>query len=101
MAFYMACVLSSAIGGFLLSPILGRVAFNAMYGRKYGSALQDKESEFFHRISRNRVDPRYQSVSNPVPDYYGEKIGSLKDYRQWLRDQRAYEKKAGFREDRD
>jgi len=28
-----------------------------------------------------------------VPDYYGEKIGSVKDYRQWLKDQRAYNKK--------
>lgn len=32
-------------------------------------------------------------MSNPVPDYYGEKIGSVKDYRQWLKDQRAFKLK--------
>jgi hypothetical protein len=30
-----------------------------------------------------------------VPDYYGEKIGSMKGYRQWLRDQATYRRKAG------
>ncbi|MBE3049199.1 hypothetical protein IMZ48_43220 [Candidatus Bathyarchaeota archaeon] len=28
-----------------------------------------------------------------VPDFYGEKISSVKGYRQWLKDQRAYNKK--------
>jgi import inner membrane translocase subunit TIM23 len=32
-------------------------------------------------------------MANPVPDYYGEKISSVKDYRQWLKDQRAFNKK--------
>ena len=52
-----------------------------------------KEKEFFNRIKRYRVDPSSQSFSNPVPDYYGEKIGSVGDYRQWLKDQRAYNRK--------
>jgi import inner membrane translocase subunit TIM23 len=25
-----------------------------------------------------------------VPDYYGEKIGSVMDYRRWLKDQQAF-----------
>lgn len=29
----------------------------------------------------------------PVPDFYGEKISSVAGYRQWLRDQRAFNKK--------
>lgn len=32
-------------------------------------------------------------VSCAVPDFYGEKISSVAGYRQWLKDQRAYNKK--------
>jgi len=32
-------------------------------------------------------------MQNPVPDYYGEKITSVQSYRQWLKDQRAFNKK--------
>lgn len=28
-----------------------------------------------------------------VPDFYGEKIQSVQGYRQWLKDQRAFNKK--------
>jgi len=35
-------------------------------------------------------------MSNPVPDYYGEKIGSVADFRNWMKDQRAYNKKRQF-----
>lgn len=28
-----------------------------------------------------------------VPDYYGEKISSVAGYRQWMKDQRAFNKK--------
>lgn len=28
-----------------------------------------------------------------VPDYYAEKVGSVQGYRQWLKDQRAFNKK--------
>lgn len=28
-----------------------------------------------------------------VPDYYGEKIQSVHGYRQWLKDQRAFNRK--------
>jgi import inner membrane translocase subunit TIM23 len=64
--------------------------FTALLTRAPG---KQKEKEFFARIRRYRVDPSSQSFSNPVPDYYGEKIGSVQQYRQWLRDQRAYNKK--------
>lgn len=52
-----------------------------------------KEKQFYQRIKRYRVDPSSQSMSNPVPDYYGEKISSVQDYRRWLKDQRAFTKK--------
>lgn len=52
-----------------------------------------KEAEFFARIKKNRVDPAVSSAGNPVPDFYGEKIQSVSGYRQWLKDQRAFNKK--------
>jgi len=53
-----------------------------------------REREFLQHIKKNRVDPSFQSFRNPVPDYYGEKIGSIKQYKQWLKDQRAYNRKS-------
>jgi len=52
-----------------------------------------KEKAFYERIKRYRVDPSSSSYGNPVPDYYGEKIGSVQDYRRWLKDQRAFNRK--------
>jgi hypothetical protein len=34
------------------------------------------DREFFTRIKERRADPSRQSVNNPAPDYYGEKVGS-------------------------
>ncbi|KAI9369302.1 mitochondrial import protein Pam17-domain-containing protein [Aspergillus egyptiacus] len=78
--------------GWLVGPFVG----NAVWGlvnRKYKMAFSVKEREFFDRIKRYRVDPSSNSIANPVPDYYGEKIGSVQGYRQWLKDQRAYNRK--------
>ena len=49
-----------------------------------------KEKSFYDRIKRYRADPAASSPQNPIPDYYGEKIASVKDYRRWLKDQRAF-----------
>ena len=49
-----------------------------------------KETSFYGRIKRYRADPSASSPQNPIPDYYGEKIASVKDYRRWLKDQRAF-----------
>ncbi|KAH0537067.1 hypothetical protein FGG08_006108 [Glutinoglossum americanum] len=80
--------------GWLAGPVLGGWAFSLVRGGGgVGRQMAEKEKEFFDRIRRHRVDPSSQSFSNPVPDYYGEKIGSVQQYRQWLKDQRAYNKK--------
>ncbi|KAI9812993.1 MAG: TIM23 complex component [Thelocarpon impressellum] len=78
--------------GWLAGPALGNMVFGVV-NKRYKGQMALKEKEFFDRIKRHRVDPSSQSFSNPVPDYYGEKIGSVRDYRQWLKDQRAYNKK--------
>lgn len=54
---------------------------------------RQKEVEFYRRVKKFRVDPSASSMANPVPDYYGEKISSVAGYRQWLKDQRAFNKK--------
>ena len=58
----------------------------------FGWLLQ-KEKDLYARIKKHRVDPSGGSSANPVPDYYGEKIGSVQGYRNWMKDQRAFNKK--------
>ncbi|KAL1963518.1 hypothetical protein VTN77DRAFT_8099 [Rasamsonia byssochlamydoides] len=78
--------------GWLAGPFLGNAIWGLVY-RRFRSAVVKKDKEFYDRIKRFRVDPSSNSIANPVPDYYGEKIGSVQGYRQWLKDQRAYNRK--------
>ncbi|CDO96173.1 unnamed protein product [Kluyveromyces dobzhanskii CBS 2104] len=79
--------------GWLLGPILGTALFKATSGAKLVQ-YQKKQLSFLAKIQNNRVNPQSQSFSNPVPDYYGEKINSVTQYRQWLRDCHSYKRKA-------
>ncbi|OCK76437.1 Pam17-domain-containing protein [Lepidopterella palustris CBS 459.81] len=83
-----------AAAGWLLGPVFGGVVFRGIY-RKVGGEVAEKERAFYARIKKYRVDPSSSSMANPVPDYYGEKIGSVADYRRWLKDQRAFNLKKG------
>ncbi|KAG6007015.1 hypothetical protein E4U21_006535 [Claviceps maximensis] len=78
--------------GWLVGPSIGNQVFYLMNHRLKAQMMQ-KESEFFARIKKYRVNPTNSSASNPVPDFYGEKIQSVSGYRQWLKDQRAFNKK--------
>ncbi|POS78060.1 presequence translocated-associated motor subunit pam-17 [Diaporthe helianthi] len=78
--------------GWVVGPSVGNAVFYLLK-RKYKAPMTVKESQFFARIKKNRVDPSNSSTGNPVPDFYGEKISSVAGYRQWLKDQRAYNKK--------
>ncbi|KAF2280748.1 Pam17-domain-containing protein [Westerdykella ornata] len=80
--------------GWLIGPFFGNAAFNMRYS-SIRKEFQDAKREFYNRIKRHRVDPTSSSMANPVPDYYGEKIGSVADYRRWLKDQRAFNLKRG------
>lgn len=84
----------TAIGGmgWLLGPVLGGAAFAVWKGGVRGEIAR-KERDFYAHVKRYRADPASSSVNNPVPDYYGEKIGSVADYRRWLKDQRAFTRK--------
>ncbi|CAD0111632.1 unnamed protein product [Aureobasidium uvarum] len=75
--------------GWLLGPFLGTAFFNIWKG----SLRKEFARDFYSHIKRFRADPASSSVNNPVPDYYGEKINSVADYRRWLKDQRAFTRK--------
>ncbi|KAE8419455.1 mitochondrial import protein Pam17-domain-containing protein [Aspergillus pseudocaelatus] len=87
----MATAACGAVG-WLIGPFVGNAAWG-LVNRRYKQAFMIKEKEFYDRIKRFRVDPSSNSIANPVPDYYGEKIGSVQGYRQWLKDQRVYNRK--------
>ncbi|KAH5437997.1 presequence translocated-associated motor subunit PAM17 [Parastagonospora nodorum] len=80
--------------GWLIGPIFGNQLFSLAY-RGVLAEFTAKDSGFFNRIKRHRVDPTASSLANPPPDYYGEKIGSVAGYRRWLKDQRAFNLKTG------
>ncbi|CCG80826.1 Presequence translocated-associated motor subunit pam17, mitochondrial [Taphrina deformans PYCC 5710] len=81
--------------GWLVGPVFGSTAWKIVH-RKKAQLIEAREKEFYEHVKKNRVDPSRQSFNNPVPDHYAEKIGSVADYRRWLKDCRAYNKKANF-----
>ncbi|KAG6900669.1 hypothetical protein C0993_005902 [Termitomyces sp. T159_Od127] len=90
--FYGACTVACVGLGALIGPSIGAAAWRARH-RAQLAAVDAMDREFYRRIAKNRVDASLQSPTHPVPDYYGEKIGSLHQYRQWLRDQGKYKRK--------
>ncbi|PCH37695.1 mitochondrial import protein Pam17 [Wolfiporia cocos MD-104 SS10] len=98
MVVYGFATLGCAGLGYLFGPVAGSSIWR-MTHRRTMRLIEARDREFHQHIVKNRVDPTAQSATNPVPDFYGEKIGSLHDYRQWLRDQSKYKKKAFFPED--
>lgn len=92
MVFAGGIVLGGAFG-YVLGPFLGTAIFN-LKNKASLNAFKLKDKDFLLKIKNNRVDPSSQSFSNPVPDYYGEKIFTLKDYKQWLRDCNAFKRKS-------
>lgn len=79
--------------GWLVGPIVGNPIFRAVHRSKLPQ-FNAMNKVFLQRVKLNRVDASLQSFSNPVPDYYGERIYSLASYKQWLRDCNAYRRKA-------
>jgi import inner membrane translocase subunit TIM23 len=83
---------AATLVGWLMGPFFGNALWRALHRSKVVEFMK-KERAFFERIKKHRVDPRGASANNPVPDYYGEKIGSVEGYRRWLKDQRAFNRK--------
>jgi len=96
--FFGGATLGCMGAGYLVGPILGSTLWRVTH-RRTMTLIEERDREFHRHIVRNRVDPTAQSAMNPVPDFYGEKIGSLHQYRQWLRDQARYKRKSQWPED--
>ncbi|KAK9896683.1 Pam17-domain-containing protein [Cystobasidium minutum MCA 4210] len=92
---YSGAIVACVALGWLSGPMLGNALWKLRYRQVLGK-VEHMDNVFLAHIKKKRVDPSRQSVNNPVPDYYGEKIGSMKNYRQWLRDQATYRRKATF-----
>ncbi|EPY51002.1 TIM23 translocase complex-associated motor subunit Pam17 [Schizosaccharomyces cryophilus OY26] len=86
---YVLATIASGALGWLIGPSIGRQVWT-LINRKQADQIACREEEFYKHLKKNRVIPSMESYSNPIPDYYGEKIFSLSDYRRWLRDQKAY-----------
>ena len=56
--------MSSAALGWLVGPSIGTAVFNSLKS-KYKGPMAIKESEFFARVKKHRVDPSASSVRNP------------------------------------
>lgn len=93
MTVYSLGIIGAGFLGFLAGPTLGNGVFK-MVNRRVLNDFKIRDQAFLERIKHNRVDPSRQSFSNPVPDFYGERIYSVKDYKQWLRDCHAFRRKA-------
>lgn len=91
---YIGAILCTGFVGFMFGPSLIGDPMFALLNRKMMGTYRIKQKLFLKHIAKMRVDASRQSMNNPVPDYYGEKIGSLQDYRQWLRDCNEYRRKA-------
>ncbi|TID22553.1 hypothetical protein CANINC_003328 [Pichia inconspicua] len=91
---YVGAILCTGFVGFMFGPSLIGDPLFALMNRNIMNTYKVKQKLFLKHIAKMRVDASRQSVNNPVPDYYGENIGSLKDYRQWLRDCNEYRRKA-------
>ncbi|KIM86345.1 hypothetical protein PILCRDRAFT_322851 [Piloderma croceum F 1598] len=96
--FYSGCTVACMGMGYLLGPTVGAACWRLTH-RRTMKLIDARDREFHKRIVKNRVDPTAQSATNPVPDFYGEKIGSLHQYRQWLRDQAKYKRKSELPEE--
>jgi len=95
----MTAFLQSTGAGVIVGPTIGTALWRAKY-RSITQAIDARDTEFFNRIAKHRVDASLQSPTQPVPDYYGmsrlqrpkttllivcylgERIGSLHQYRQ-------------------
>jgi import inner membrane translocase subunit TIM23 len=87
----MAIGAASAAVGLLAGSNVFRLVHSS---RK--ALLDAKEKDFFNRLVKHRPkDIKFLAVPGSgetltLPDYYGEKINSVADYRKWIRKQKRF-----------
>ncbi|PLW04723.1 hypothetical protein PCANC_06008 [Puccinia coronata f. sp. avenae] len=91
---YGLATLGCGFLGYLVGPSVGHAFFRLRVSTPTLRAIQERNAQFYQHIRRHRVDPAQSILNNPLPDWHGERIGSLQQYRKWLRDQAAYRRKA-------
>jgi import inner membrane translocase subunit TIM23 len=67
----------TAVAGYLVGPSIGNGLFTITHpklARGNPPPLEIMDREFYNRIRSKRSDPSRQSVTNPAPDFYGEKV---------------------------
>lgn len=89
----LGCGFRGEAGARLFSWYVWTVSARRWRDRRADNTILQKEKSFYDRIRQKRADPSSSSPQNPIPDYYGEKIASVKDYRRWMKDQRAFKLK--------
>ena len=62
--------------GYLVGPIIGSMLWRVTH-RRTMVLIEARDREFHQHIVKNRVDPRAQSATNPVPDFYGKQSSSI------------------------
>jgi len=65
--------------GYLVGPIIGSFLHSVTHpslSRGSPSPLEVMDKAFYDHIKANRASPAFQSVNNPAPDFYGEKVGA-------------------------
>ncbi|KAG0141407.1 hypothetical protein CROQUDRAFT_718180 [Cronartium quercuum f. sp. fusiforme G11] len=90
---YAIATFGCAVLGYLVGPVIGHGLFRLRISKEIQKSMQERNSQFYQHVQRNRVDPAQSNLNNPIPDFYCEKVGSLRDYRNWLRDQATYRRK--------
>ncbi|KAJ3223282.1 hypothetical protein HK099_001323 [Clydaea vesicula] len=80
-----------AIGsmGWMFGKVLGGSIWRLCQNRHVLKCIDAMDTDFYHRIQHHR--PKNINTSlQIVPDYYGEKINSVQDYRSWLKKQKEW-----------
>lgn len=91
--FYGLAIFLCGFLGYCSGPTVGTAIFKTSLGKRM-PAFIEKDAEFLRHIQANRPDATKQNYTNPLTDYYGEKITSLHAYRKWLRESRLFTRKS-------
>jgi hypothetical protein len=65
--------------GYLIGPTIGSALFSLTHpslSKGNPAPLEVMDRAFYDHVKANRASPEFQSVNNPAPDFYGEKVSN-------------------------
>lgn len=80
--FSVLCGMGSGVVGYMVGANLFTKLWALIY-RKDHQNLQKRENDFLQRLQKHR----FSEFNKYDDDYYGDKVTTLSDYRQWVRQQ--------------